>query len=96
MTSPAPTSASWTACSPRPTSANARRNTGSNVARYAESNGYESDGERPNAWRFRDYVVKAFNDDMPYDRFLTEQLAGDLMTPGANATRLASARTLNA
>ena len=61
------------------------------VARYAESNGYEADGERPNAWRYRDWVVKAFNDDMPYDRFLTEQLAGDLMTPGADATRLASA-----
>ena len=59
------------------------------VARYAESNGYEADGERPNAWRYRDWVVKAFNDDMPYDRFLTEQLAGDLMTQGADATRLA-------
>ena len=49
------------------------------VVRYAESNGYEADGERPNAWRYRDYVVKAFNDDKPYDRFLTEQLAGDLL-----------------
>ena len=57
------------------------------VARYAESNGYEADGERPNAWRYRDYVVKAFNDDMPYDRFLTEQLAGDLMNQGADAPR---------
>ena len=52
------------------------------VVRYAESNGYEADGERPNAWRYRDWVVKAFNDDMPYDRFLTEQLAGDLMDQG--------------
>jgi uncharacterized protein DUF1553/uncharacterized protein DUF1549 len=49
------------------------------VARYAETNGYESDGERPAAWRYRDWVVKAFNDDMPYDRFVTEQLAGDLL-----------------
>ena len=49
------------------------------VARYADSNGYEADGERPHAWRYRDYVVKAFNDDKPYDRFLTEQLAGDLL-----------------
>jgi hypothetical protein len=49
------------------------------VARYAETNGYEADGERPYAWRYRDYVVKAFNDDKPYDRFLTEQLAGDLL-----------------
>ena len=44
------------------------------VVRYAETNGYEADGERPNAWRFRDWVVRAFNDDMPYDRFVTEQL----------------------
>lgn len=47
------------------------------VVRFAESNGYEMDGERPHAWRYRDYVVKAFNDDKPYDRFVTEQLAGD-------------------
>ena len=49
------------------------------VVRYAESNGYESDGERPNAWRYRDYVVRSFNEDKPYNRFLTEQLAGDLL-----------------
>ena len=49
------------------------------VARYAETNGYEADGERPSAWRYRDYVVKAFNEDKPYDRFVTEQLAGDLL-----------------
>ncbi len=49
------------------------------VVRYAESNGYEADAERPNAWRYRDYVVRAFNDDKPYDRFVTEQLAGDLL-----------------
>jgi hypothetical protein len=49
------------------------------VARYAESNGYELDGERPQAWRYRDYVVHSFNQDVPYDRFLTEQLAGDLL-----------------
>jgi hypothetical protein len=49
------------------------------VARYAESNGYELDGERPQAWRYRDYVVRSFNRDLPYDRFLTEQLAGDLL-----------------
>jgi hypothetical protein len=47
------------------------------VVRYAESNGYEVDGDRPHAWRYRDWVIRAFNDDMPFDRFLTEQLAGD-------------------
>ncbi len=49
------------------------------VVRYAESNGYEGDAERPHAWRYRDYVIRAFNDDKPYDRFVTEQLAGDLL-----------------
>jgi hypothetical protein len=47
------------------------------VARYADSNGYEHDFDRPNAWRYRDYVIRAFNADKPYDVFLTEQLAGD-------------------
>lgn len=49
------------------------------LARYADSDGYEDDKFRPDAWRFRDWVVKAFNDDMPYDRFTIEQLAGDLL-----------------
>jgi hypothetical protein len=49
------------------------------VARYAETNGYEGDGERSQAWRYRDWVVGGFNDDKPYNRFLTEQLAGDLL-----------------
>jgi hypothetical protein len=53
------------------------------VVRYAESNGYEADGERPHAWRYRDYVIGAFNQDKPFDRFLTEQLAGDLLRRGA-------------
>jgi hypothetical protein len=47
------------------------------VARYAESNGYEIDAERPHAWRYRDYVIGSFNQDKPYDRFVLEQLAGD-------------------
>lgn len=49
------------------------------VVRYAESNGYEVDAERPHAWRYRDYVVDALNQDKPYDQFVTEQLAGDLL-----------------
>lgn len=47
------------------------------VARFAQSNGYERDGEKPESWRYRDYVVKAFNEDKPYDQFIREQIAGD-------------------
>jgi hypothetical protein len=54
------------------------------VVRYAESNGYERDGTKPSAWRYRDYVIDAFNKDKPYDRFITEQLAGDEVE-GTNA-----------
>ena len=54
------------------------------LVRYAETNGYERDGDKPQAWRFRDYVIKAFNDNKPYDRFIQEQLAGDEL-PDANA-----------
>ena len=49
------------------------------VVRYADTNGYESDSERPHAHAYRDYIVRCFNNDMPYDRFLTEQIAGDLL-----------------
>ncbi|HEX4148630.1 MAG TPA: DUF1553 domain-containing protein [Pirellulales bacterium] len=47
------------------------------VVRFAQTNGYERDDEKPFAWRYRDYVITAFNADKPYDRFITEQLAGD-------------------
>ncbi len=47
------------------------------VARYADSSGFEHDFDRPNAWRYRDYVIRAFNEDKPYDTFLREQIAGD-------------------
>jgi hypothetical protein len=47
------------------------------VARYADSNGYEHDFDRPHAWRYRDYVIRALNQDKPFDQFLREQLAGD-------------------
>ncbi len=47
------------------------------LVRYAESNGYERDGAKPHAWRYRDYVIDSFNADKPYDRFVREQLAGD-------------------
>ena len=55
------------------------------LVRYAETNGYERDGAKPNAWRYRDYVIDALNRDKPYDRFLTEQLAGDEVE-GSDAT----------
>jgi hypothetical protein len=54
------------------------------VARYAESNGYERDGAKPNAWRYRDYVIDSFNRDKPFDQFAREQIAGDEL-PGSNA-----------
>ncbi len=47
------------------------------LVRFAETNSYEADSPKPNAWRYRDYVIRAFNDDKPYDRFIREQLAGD-------------------
>jgi hypothetical protein len=49
------------------------------VVRFAESDGYEYDTHRPDAYRFRDYVVQSFNDDKPYNQFVKEQLAGDEM-----------------
>jgi mono/diheme cytochrome c family protein len=49
------------------------------VARFAETRGHEFDHPIPNAWRYRDWVVSAFNDDLPYDQFVREQVAGDLL-----------------
>ena len=50
------------------------------VVRFAQSNGYERDDEKPFVWRYRDYVIASFNEDKPYDRFVVEQLAGDELT----------------
>ena len=47
------------------------------VVRYADTNSFERDGPKPNAWRYRDYVIRSFNTDKPYDQFVREQLAGD-------------------
>jgi hypothetical protein len=52
------------------------------VVRYADTAGFSNDFERPHAWRYRDYVIRSFNADKPFDRFLTEQLAGDELDPG--------------
>jgi hypothetical protein len=60
------------------------------LARWAESEGYESNHPRPYAWRYRDYVVRSFNADKPYDRFLTEQIAGDELTPYADENLIAT------
>ena len=60
------------------------------LARFAESDGFAIDGERPTAWRYRDYVIRSFNQDKPYDRFVKEQLAGDEMPAGARAQRAAT------
>ena len=60
------------------------------VARYADSAGFEYDTHRPNAWRYRDYVIKSFNDDKPYDRFLIEQIAGDEMDGRTNDSLVAT------
>ena len=57
------------------------------VARYAESNGNADNTPFPHAWRYRDYVIEAFNDDKPYDRFVREQVAGDLLPPTDPASR---------
>jgi hypothetical protein len=51
------------------------------VVRFAESHGYEHDSPRPNAWPYRDYVIKSINDDKPYDQFVIEQIAGDVISP---------------
>jgi Protein of unknown function (DUF1553)/Protein of unknown function (DUF1549) len=52
------------------------------VVRFAETDGFEYDTHRRDAWRYRDYVIRAFNNDKRYDRFVTEQLAGDEIGPG--------------
>ena len=54
------------------------------LVRFAETNGYERDATKPNAWRYRDYVIRAFNADKRFDRFVLEQLAGDEL-PDASA-----------
>jgi mono/diheme cytochrome c family protein len=57
------------------------------MARYADSNGFLGDGLRPNAWLYRDWVISAINQDLPYDQFTLRQIAGDLL-PGASTDHL--------
>ncbi|MFN8825700.1 MAG: DUF1549 domain-containing protein, partial [Planctomycetota bacterium] len=61
------------------------------LARYADSQGYEKDALRPTMWRYRDWVLGAFARDLPFDRFTIEQLAGDLLPDANDETRLATA-----
>jgi hypothetical protein len=61
------------------------------LARYADSAGYGSDPLRPNLWPYRDWVINAFNRNLPYDRFVTEQLAGDLLPNPTSEQLIASA-----
>ena len=60
------------------------------VARYADTDGFEQDYVRPNMWRYRDYVIDAFNDDKPYNQFLREQIAGDELDYVTDETRIAT------
>ena len=59
------------------------------LARYADTNGFKTDEPRPNIWRYRDYVIQAFNQDKPYDRFIREQIAGDELYPNDLNARIA-------
>ncbi|MEO6742119.1 MAG: DUF1549 domain-containing protein [Chthoniobacteraceae bacterium] len=60
------------------------------LVRYAESDGYRADDYRPNAWRYRDYVIASFNSDKPYDRFVQEQIAGDELWPESQEAHIAT------
>lgn len=60
------------------------------VVRYADSNGYERDAEKPFVWRYRDYVIEALNKDKPFDRFVMEQLAGDELPDRSLETHIAT------
>ncbi|MDE0261004.1 MAG: DUF1549 and DUF1553 domain-containing protein [Bryobacterales bacterium] len=60
------------------------------LARYAESEGFKADETRPNAWRYRDYVIESLNSDKPYDRFVQEQIAGDELWPNDPQARIAT------
>ncbi len=60
------------------------------LARYADSDGYEKDGPRPHAWLYRDWVIDAVNRDLPFDQFTIEQLAGDLLPDATEAQHVAT------
>jgi hypothetical protein len=84
-----PTARPSTACSPRHTSANASPSTWLDAARYADSHGFNDDSTRT-MWRWRDWVIEAFNRNLPYNTFVTEQLAGDLLPSPTLEQRIAT------
>ncbi len=60
------------------------------LARYADSTGFQNDNTRPNNWRYRDYVINAFNEDKPFSQFIQEQVAGDELWPSKQEARIAT------
>ncbi|WP_300012024.1 DUF1549 and DUF1553 domain-containing protein [Methylovulum sp.] len=65
------------------------------LARYADSTGFQNDETRPNLWRYRDYVINSFNQDKPYSRFIREQLAGDELWPDNQEALIATGYMAN-
>ena len=88
-----PTRARWltrrssTGCWPRPTTASAWARHWLDLVGYAETSGHEFDYDIPDAYRYRDYVIRALNADLPYDQFVVEQIAGDLRRTAPPAPR---------
>ena len=76
---PAPTKNRWIACWPRPRYGERWASMWLDLARYADTKGYEADRDRPGVWPYRDWVIDAFNRNLPYDQFVIKQLAGDLL-----------------
>src|SRR6266498_3574855 len=73
---------SWTACWPPLAEARGGQHWARHwmdLVRYAESHGMEGDPDTPMAWRYRDYLIRAFNNDVPYDQLVREHLAGDML-----------------
>ena len=90
MSGPTPTSGWSTACLQSPQYGVRWAQHWLDLAHYADTNGFELDAERPDAWRYRDWVVDALNADMPYDRFIALQIAGDELEKGDASALIAT------
>ena len=88
MSRPTLSRRSWTDCWHLPATEKLGPRHWLDLARYAESEGFKSDETRPNAWRYRDYVIDSLNADKPYDRFVQEQIAGDELWPESPQARI--------